>query len=130
MSSVYDVMIGISDDPRKTQFVLGLLAKTREGKISWAQKGNAFTATIPDGITVNLVFGLSIFGSTRYWQLFTVRDKAGNELIQVKSSDSGIAMLTVPESNSLIAATNQLFAAVSEISGDELDRAIDSLKKL
>jgi hypothetical protein len=122
-------IIGLPDDPRKTEFVLSLLAKTREGKVSWIRKGNAFTAAVPNGIAVNFVLGAGLFGLEPGWQLFTVRDNAGNELMQVRSPhvlsfEPGVA------AGSLLDATNQLFIAISGISGDALGQAIDSLKKL
>jgi hypothetical protein len=130
--------ISLPDDPRKIEFVRNLMAKTKEGKVAWLKKGNALTTAIPDGITINFVVGTSAFGIAAGWELFTVRDKAGNELIQVKAPDflSAIAKArSVSEAmrgpSPLLEATNQLFAVVSGgISGDELERAIESLKKL
>jgi len=122
-------IIGLPDDPRKTEFVLSLLTKTREGKVSWTRKGDAYTAAIPNGVSVNFVLGLGIFGTESAWQLFTVRDRTGNELMQVRSP----AVLSFEPSvatGPLLDATNQLFVAISGISGDELGQAIESLKKL
>ena|ERR1700735_1869708 len=122
-------LLGLPDDPRKTEFVLSLLAKTREGKVSWIKKGNAFTAAIPNGVIVNFILGASMFGLTPSWQLFTVRDKAGNELIQV-NSPGFISIVSSTATGPLLEATNQLFTSVSGISGDELQEAIESLRKL
>jgi hypothetical protein len=121
--------MSLPDDPRKIEFVRSLLAKTKQGKVSWTKKGNAFTAAIPDGVTVNFVMGTVAFG-TGSWELFTVRDRAGNELIQVKGLDF-FSIITNKMTDPLVEATTALFNAVSGgISGDELERAIDSLKKL
>lgn len=122
-------LIGLPDDPREVEFVLSLLAKTREGKISWMKKGNAFTAVIPNGITVNFVLGATLFGMTPSWQLFTARDRAGNELIQVNSPGL-VSIVSSTATGPLLEATNQLFNVVSGTSGDELQQAIESLKKL
>jgi hypothetical protein len=119
--------ISLPDDPRKIEFVRNLLAKTREGKVSWVKKGGAFSATIPDGITMNFVVGVSPFGLATTWDLFTVRDKTGNELIQVR----GLDFFSIGKTDPLREATTELFVVVSSgISGDELERAIESLKKL
>lgn len=120
--------VSLADDPRKIEFVRSLLAKTREGKVSWVKKGGAFSAAVPDGITINFVLGSSPLGlPTSSWDLFTVRDKTGNELIQVR----GVDFFSVGRIDPLRDATSELFAVVSAgVSGDELERAIDSLKKL
>jgi len=129
MSTTIGALMAFPDDPRKTEFVRSLLAKTKEGKVSWNKKGNAFTAAIPNGIVVNFVVGASLFGTAPTWQLFTVRDRAGNELLQVNSPDF-ISIISNTATGPLLEATNHLFAAVSGISGDELEQAIESLKKL
>lgn len=122
--------MGLPDDPRKIEFVRSLLAKTNEGKVTWLKKGNALTATIPDGITINFVVGPGTFGLPASWELFTVRDKAGNELIQVKGLDF-FSIISNKATDPLVQATSELFNGVSGgISGDELQRAIESLKKL
>lgn len=120
----FAALVGLPEDPRKTEFVLSLSRKTKEGKVSWARKGNAFTATIPNGIVANFVTGVSIFGTAPSWELFTVRDRTGNELIQV----TAVPMLGPVDP--LSQATSQLFAVVSGLSGDELQEAIETLKKL
>lgn len=98
-------------------------------KVYWIKKGNAFTATIPSGVAINFVLGTGAFGIAPGWDLFTVRDKAGDELIQVKAFDF-LAVISNRASSPLMEATNQLFEVVARISGDELERAIESLKKL
>jgi len=123
------MLLGLPEDPRKTEFVINLLAKTKVGKVSWNKKGNAYTAAIPNGIVVNFVTGPTLFGTGPSWQLFTVRDREGNELIQVHAPDF-VSIISNTATGALLQATNQLFTAVSGISGDELERAIESLKKL
>jgi hypothetical protein len=119
--------ISLPDDPRKIEFVRSLLTKTREGKVSWVKKGGAFSAAVPDGITINFVLGSSPLGLPTSWDLFTVRDKTGNELIQVR----GLDFFSVGRTDPLRDATSELFAVVSAgVSGDELERAIESLKRL
>ena len=110
----YGTFMPLPDDPRQTEFVLGLLAKTNEGRVAWI-KGNAFTATIPNGIVVNFVIAVTLFGTAPSWQLFTVRDKSGNELIQVNSPDL-ISIISTTPPGPLVGATNQLFAAISATS--------------
>ena len=85
VSANYGSFMPIPDDPRQTEFVLSLLAKTNEGKVSWIKKGSAFTATIPNGVVVNFVLAPGLFGTPLSWQLFTVRDRFENELIQVNA---------------------------------------------
>jgi Na+-transporting NADH:ubiquinone oxidoreductase subunit NqrE len=129
MSTSLAGIFAFPEDPRKTEFVLNLLLKTKEGKVRWMRKGNAYTATIPDGISVNFVLGTSIVDLALNWQLFTVRDKADNELIQL-SSPGLMSFISPTATGSLLEATNQLFAAVSGLSGDALGKAIESLKQL
>lgn len=117
----------IPDDPRKVEFVRSLLEKTNEGKISWTKKGNAFTATIPDGLTVNFILGTG--PSRGSWELFTVWDRTGNEILRATGLDFE-SMTVNLTTDSLQEATNHLFAAVAGLSGNQLERAIESLKKL
>jgi hypothetical protein len=126
MSSRASKLIDFPDDPRKTEFVLSLLEKTREGKVSWLKKGNAYTTTILNGFVINFILGPEMYGlRSRGWQLFTVRDEKSNELISLSPLGPSPS-----EEGSLVVATDQLFAAVSGLSGNALERAIQSLKKL
>ena len=109
--------------------MLSLLAKTNEGKVSWIKKGSAFTATIPNGVVVNFVLAPGLFGTPLSWQLFTVRDRFENELIQVNAPNF-ISVLSTTSPSPLVEATNRLFAVISGNSSDDLQHAIDALKKL
>jgi hypothetical protein len=122
-------MFGLSEDPRQVELVNGLLEKTRQGKISWSKQGTAITATLPNGIAANFVLAPNLYTWATSWQLFTVRDIQGNELIRVNSSGISVAS-AMGGGSPLIVATNELFKAVHGFAGDDLDRAIDSLKKL
>ena len=140
MSAHLNAMLGLPEDPRQVELVKGLLAKTQQGKIGWVKQGMAFTASLPNGIVVNFVLAAAIGGMN--WQLFTVRDKKGNELVRVDSwgafaivagptKVAGPARVAGPATISpLLAATDELFATVRGATGDVLDRAIESLKNL
>jgi hypothetical protein len=131
MSTGLEALIGgfPQEDPRKIEFVRSLLTTTKAGKVSWVKKGNAYTALIPNGVTVNFVLSTALFGMNPSWELFTVRDRAGNELIDVNSPGL-ISVISKTAVGPLLEATNQLFAVVSGATGDALDQAIESLKKL
>jgi len=124
---LYGEPVALPDDLRKVEFVRSLLEKTKEGKVSWTKKGNAFTTTVPNGVAVNFIMGTG--PSRGSWELFTVRDRTGNEILQVTGLDFESMTVNLTR-DSLQEATNQLFAVVASISNDELERAIDSLKKL
>lgn len=123
----------LPDDPRQVELVQSLFVKSREGKIPWTKQGNAFTASLPDGLQANFVLAptLSMVGPTENWQLFTVRDKRENELLRVHNPPRILALLSGQgKRDPLVEATDDLFRAVQGTAGDDLTRAIDVIKKL
>jgi hypothetical protein len=130
MSSLINALTGIpDDDPREVELVRNLLDKTREGKIRWIRQGSAFTASVANGLQVHFVLGSVIFGARQDWQLFTVRDAQGAELIKF-SSPPLFAVVTANTTNPLLTAINDLYRAVRDIVGDSLERAIDAVRRL
>jgi hypothetical protein len=129
MSSNLNRLLGLPDDSREVELTRSLLDKTKQGKIPWVRQGTALTAAIPGGLHANFVLAPTIFATPSNWQLFTVRDSRGNELVRV-SGPGGFAILAGAAMSPLVAAANDLFRAVHGAVGDDLDRAIDSIKKL
>jgi hypothetical protein len=122
-----------SEDPRKIELVKVLTEKTREGKASWVKERNAITATF-SGLEVNFVTQPTII-RPEAWQLFTVRDKKGSELIRV--TPPPLAFFTPPstvkvptETANLAQAVDELFATVNRSAGDDLDHAISTIRNL
>ena len=124
---------GLGEDPRKTALVKELTEKTKQGKIRWIAKQNAITTTLPRGLEVNFVTQASLAGG-KYWQLFTLRDERGNELIKTSPSTL-LPFLLSPspvaiEHSSLEQAVDVLFATVNKSASDDLDQAISAIKNL
>lgn len=121
---------GASTDPREVLLLQSLAEKTREGKISWVKAGDAITARIPNGVEVNFVLlPTSIITSQSTWQLLTVRDRVGSELVKLSNSSNAlVALAGSGKSAALIQAANDLFKLVN--SGDDLERAIETINKL
>jgi hypothetical protein len=129
MSTRLNNLLGLPDDSREIELTRSLLEKTRQGKIPWIKQGNALTATIPSGFQTNFVLSPpSLLGSSSLWELFTVRDRNGNELVRV--SNAALAPVFGGASSPLVSAANELFRAVYGAVGDDLDRAINAIKKL
>jgi hypothetical protein len=132
MSTRLNSLLGLPDDPREVELIQSILEKTRQGKIPWVKQGNAFTATIPNGFQTNFVLSsLSFAGlSPSTWELFTIRDSKGNELVRV--GNTGIASILAGSGalSPLATAANELFKAVFGAVGDDLDRAINAIKRL
>jgi hypothetical protein len=124
------IFFGQSDDPREVELIRSLVEKTRQGKIPWVKQSNALTATIPLGFQVNFVLGPLAFITNASWQLLTVRDASGSELVRV--SNSGIISITAGGvlKSALVEAADELFTVVNGAAGDGLDRAINTIKKL
>lgn len=125
-------LAGLGEDPRKVAFVKELTGKTKEGKVRWATQQNAVTAKLPRGLEVNFVTQSSLVGG-KYWQLFTLRDSTGNELIRIAPpallpflKPSTIATEAPP----LAQAVDDLFATVNRSADDDLDQAISTIKNL
>jgi len=127
---------GLVEDPRKIAIVKLLIEKTKEGKARWAKQRSAITASLP-GLEVNFVTQLTILGGEQ-WQLFTVRDTQGNELIRITPSIPSFLLPPPPASvpvptettTTLADVVNDLFTTVNRSAGDELDRAISTIKNL
>jgi hypothetical protein len=129
MSARLNALAEFPDYPRQIQLVRGLIEKARQGKIGWVKLGTAFTASLPNGIVVNFVLTAAKGGMT--WQLFTVRDKQGNELVRVEPQGYMAPVALGPDTiNTLVDATSELFAIIRGAASDDLDRAIESLKNL
>ena|ERR1700740_973991 len=122
---------GQADDPREVELVKSLIEKTRQGKIPWVKQANALTASIPlSGLQINFVLGpASIIPSYADWQLLTVWDRSGSELVRI--SNTGVATILAGAAKSvLVEAADELFKFVNGAAGDDLDRAINTIKKL
>jgi hypothetical protein len=115
-----------AEDSRELALVLGLLAKTREGKIRWLKEGSAITAMIPVGLNVNFVLSTNVFTASSEWQLFTVRAAGKSELVRVANTPAFLG----PLRGAIGAAIDELFQSVLSYFRDDLDSAIDSVKNL
>jgi hypothetical protein len=122
---------GQSDDPREIELILNLNLKTRQGKIPWVKQANAITANIPGGFQINFVVAttLTFLPQSLNWDLLTVRDKSGNELVRVNGGNM-ISVITGGTRSELIAAADDLFKAANGVTGEGLDRAINAIKNL
>src|SRR6266849_1984926 len=118
---------GPAADPREVELIQNLLIKTRQGKIPWVKQGNAITANIPGGFQINFVVSptISFVPQSTNWQLLTVRDKSGSELVRVNGG-SVISVLTGGAGSETIAVANELFIAVNGVTGEGLERAINT----
>src|SRR5712692_5808234 len=130
MSTRSNYLFGQFDDPREVELIRSLVEKTRQGKVPLVKQANALTATIPLGFQVNFVLApLSFITANPSWQLLTVRDASGSELVRV-SNTSMVAVLAGSAKSALLGAADELFTVVSGAAGDDLDRAINTIKKL
>ncbi len=116
----------LAEDPRELALILGLVAKTREGKIRWFKQGSAITAMVPGGLNLNFVLSTNFFTTSSEWQLFTVRDARNNELVRVGNTPTFLS----PLRGNVGAAVDELFQSVLALFRDDLDSAIDSVKNL
>ena len=120
-----------AEDPLRVALVKELTEKTKQGKVRWVNKQNAITATLPGGLEVNFVVQSSLLGSNS-WQLFTLRDFGGNELIRATPSRT-FPFITPPPApipTSLEQAIDELWATVRGSASADLDRAISTIKNL
>jgi len=121
------------EDLRKVALVKLLTEKTKQGKARWGKQRSAITANLPGGFEVNFVTQPTLVGGET-WQLFTVRDAHGNEL--VRATPLPLAFLSptpavpITESSTLNQAVDELFATVNRSASDDLDRAIATIKNL
>jgi hypothetical protein len=130
MSTRPNYFFGGSDDPREVELIVSLVEKTRQGKIPWAKQANALTATIPIGFQINFVLSpVSLFTPYSNWQLLTVRDRSGSELVRVTNTPM-VTILAGSARSPLLQAADELFKLVNGATGDDLDRAINTIKKL
>jgi len=125
-----NLFFGQSDDPREIELIHSLVEKTRQGKIPWVKQANAITATIPSGFQINFVLSpLTTLTPYSGWQLLTVRDRGGSELVRVSNANM-LYVLAGGTGSALVAAADELFKLVNSAAGDDLDRAINTIKSL
>ena len=135
MSTKPDLLHTKADDPREIELTASLVEKTRQGKINWVKQRNAITATVPGGMELNFVTQQNLQGNL-FWQLFTVRDGRGNELLRANPIGAVLAFskiggkVPVSDISPLLTAVNELFEAVSKSADDDLEKAIHSIKNL
>lgn len=130
MSTRNNLFYGRPEDPREVELIQSLLEKTRQGKIPWVKQQNAITAKIPSGFEINFVLTpISIVSSYANWQLLTVRDRIGSELLRV-SNTSMVSIVAGMAKSAVVEAADKLFTLLNHAVGDDLDRAIDTIKKL
>lgn len=126
-------LLMFGDDPRKVDLVKLITEKTKQGKARWAKQRGAITANLPGGFEVNFVIQPNLVGSES-WQLFTLRGAGGNELIRATPPPASYYLMpSAPIQTSgptLAQAVDELFAAVNRSAGDDLDRAISTIKNL
>lgn len=131
MSTRRNLFFGDSDDPREVELIRSLLEKTRQGKIPWVKQSSALTATIPNGLQINFVLApATVLTPYSSWQLLTVRDKSGNELVRVNNNANTLGAMAGAAMSPLTTAANELFKIVSGAASDDLDRAINTIKNL
>jgi hypothetical protein len=129
-SPIINLMLGLTDEPRKVALIQSLVEKTRQGKIPWVKQASALTATLPGGYQINFVMSpmMTILTQSSTWQLLTVRDRIGSELVRV--SNENTISVAMGAGSALVAAASELFKLVNSGSDDDLDRAINTIKNL
>jgi hypothetical protein len=134
-----DVLSGIGGyDPRARRLVQAITAKTRERKIVWSKTSTVLLAAAPGGMQLSFVFNPSMlsFVSGIDWELFTIRDSSGNEILKVQNEKPPILPLTpaqVPGASTkepVVDAVDELFRTVGERAKDDIDKAIDLIDKM
>jgi len=62
--------------------------------------------------------------------LLTIRDRSGSELVKVSNNAGITAVLAGAAKSAVVEAAEELFQVVRGAAGDDLDRAIDAIKRL
>ncbi|HXZ11866.1 MAG TPA: hypothetical protein VEG64_05700 [Candidatus Sulfotelmatobacter sp.] len=119
-----------SEDPREAELIRSLVEKTRQGKISWTKRSSALTASTSSGIQINFVLGMQFLDYSAGWQLLTVRNKSGSELVKVNNTMTTFSVLAGGKKSAAVEAADELYTLASRTAGDDLDRAIDAIKNL
>ncbi len=127
-------------DPRYIKLVKTITAKTREGRLEWQRTGTGTIASAAAGLEFNFVFGpgsgLADLISGRWWALFTIRDRDGNEILKVTQERSAVVPGPLPQAllggseSPLKDAVTELFGAVQQAARDKLDDIIDAIDQI
>lgn len=128
MSTHREPTCRIADERPQVELVASLTEKTEQAKIPWLKRRNTISAALPGGLLLNFIAQPNLLGNF-YWQLFTVRDARGNELVRANPIDAVLAF-SKAESRPLLTAVERLFEAVQRSTAGELSKAIDSVKSL
>jgi hypothetical protein len=120
-------------DSEYIAFVRKLEEKTRAKKILWAKTPQGYAAE-----TSSMIFSFTrrpmslnpMMSIPRFWGLFTVRKRNGQELIKVEPS-SGISVENVLHGGgSLTRSVDSLFAEVKQSAKSDVDKALNELDQL
>ncbi len=129
--------VSAEDVSKQTLLVRTITQKTREGKIVWTNTKTALSAVGPAGLEFNFVVARSgpriLRGSSDQWQLFTVRDGNGEELLKIENSDVGIpipTLLSGAHPDSVEKAVDELFGTLQSAKNNHIADAISKIERL
>jgi hypothetical protein len=135
-------------DPKQIQPVKALAEKTRSNRLIWEKQPSAITAAIPPHLVMNFVIAPYVIGPLMpglrpKWKLFTVRNQAGQKLVDVENPDLNLTGLFNPArqpssgsvptptpSDALKSAVDDLYWVVSEQAEGDLEKALNVINNL
>ena len=126
MSSVPHIVPGSHGDPKAIEFLEKLAEKTRQKKVIWSEWEKGFLARLPDNILV------AFHSSTQppyTWTFLTVQ--AGNQtLFRVAKSLPDQLLEYALTTDPAQKYANDLYALITGMKGNPLDKALKSLENL
>ncbi|MBI4463944.1 MAG: hypothetical protein HY647_04500 [Acidobacteria bacterium] len=113
--------------PRHVELVKKLTEKTRAKKIPWKSSSTGFSAVVSGKLEINFVRSSGLFSllESLQWSVFTIRDKAGNEILQVDNTKSRPFTSPGAPTEVLRSAISELYAAIESSLVEEVDKAIE-----
>jgi hypothetical protein len=140
MSSDWVKLLGAvwGDDPKQIELIENITEKTKSGKIIWEKTPGTLVANVP-GMQLSFVPATSfaaILGGGGAWDIFSIRNLQGSEIMKVEQSVGNIFLTPAPSPapsprSKLLQAVDALYS-VAEAKGQvsELDKAIHVIKNL
>jgi hypothetical protein len=131
----------VSEDPKQIALIENIIDKTKSGKITWEKTTSTLVANVP-GMQLSFVVASSpatylsvLGGGSGYWELFSIRNQQGSEIMKVEQPIVNYWAATPPPAppprSKLLQAVDTLYSiAYTKGQVSEIDKAIHVIKNL
>lgn len=120
------------DDPKYLDLIEKITQKTLANKIRWKMTQTGVSANVSGKIELGFVRGRGGLFATKSWELFTIRDANGKEILRVdRVPRTPVEILAggVP-ARPIMKAVDTLYAAIEQLGRAEVEKVIELIDKI